>query len=210
MHTPQTHPHHRHGVTRRALLHAGLATSVTLSTWPFHTDRNFKRLFPYAPPGAPQGSVPGEARRWSIASSACCRGPRPGWGESGGEPRGSPRRAVHEGAAGAEHRRSARQRQQEAWQVPGELGPWEPQGGLGTRDGLPARKSGLWYTHWAGGMPCGDADAAQPLTPPCVMTARRWRVCRRHGGPEAAAAAERQTRSACRGEDGAYRCACCM
>jgi len=39
--------------------------------------------------------------------------------------------------AGPEHRRSARQRPQEAWHVPGELGPWEPQGGLGTRDGLP-------------------------------------------------------------------------
>ena len=36
MHTPQTCPHHGHGMTRRALLHAGLATSVTLSTWPFH------------------------------------------------------------------------------------------------------------------------------------------------------------------------------
>ena len=36
MHTPQPRPHHCHGVTRRALLHAGLATSVTLSTWPFH------------------------------------------------------------------------------------------------------------------------------------------------------------------------------
>ena len=36
MHTPQTRPPHLHGVTRRALLHAGLAASVTLSTWPFH------------------------------------------------------------------------------------------------------------------------------------------------------------------------------
>ena len=36
MHTPQIRPHHLHRVTRRALLHAGLAASVTLSTWPFH------------------------------------------------------------------------------------------------------------------------------------------------------------------------------
>jgi peptide/nickel transport system substrate-binding protein len=36
MHTPQTPSHHLHGVTRRALLHAGLAASATLATWPFH------------------------------------------------------------------------------------------------------------------------------------------------------------------------------
>jgi peptide/nickel transport system substrate-binding protein len=36
MNTPPTRPQHLHGVTRRALLHAGLAASVTLSTWPFH------------------------------------------------------------------------------------------------------------------------------------------------------------------------------
>src|SRR2546427_10202450 len=36
MHTPQIRPHHLHRVTRRALLHAGLAASVTLSTWPFY------------------------------------------------------------------------------------------------------------------------------------------------------------------------------
>jgi peptide/nickel transport system substrate-binding protein len=36
MHTPQTRPSHRHNVTRRALLHAGLATSMTLATWPFY------------------------------------------------------------------------------------------------------------------------------------------------------------------------------
>src|SRR5262245_53524413 len=35
MHIPQTRPQSLHGVTRRALLHAGLAASVTLSTWPF-------------------------------------------------------------------------------------------------------------------------------------------------------------------------------
>src|SRR5712691_2305864 len=34
MHPPQTRPQPLHGVTRRALLHAGLAASVTLSTWP--------------------------------------------------------------------------------------------------------------------------------------------------------------------------------
>src|ERR687887_312166 len=34
MHPPQTRPQPFHGVTRRALLHAGLAASVTLSTWP--------------------------------------------------------------------------------------------------------------------------------------------------------------------------------
>jgi peptide/nickel transport system substrate-binding protein len=35
MYTPQTRPYHRHGITRRTLLHSGLAASVTLSTWPF-------------------------------------------------------------------------------------------------------------------------------------------------------------------------------
>jgi hypothetical protein len=35
MHTLQIRPQHLHGVTRRALLHAGLAAGVTLSTWPF-------------------------------------------------------------------------------------------------------------------------------------------------------------------------------
>src|SRR5262245_49907698 len=35
MHPPQTRPQPLYGVTRRALLHAGLAASVTLSTWPF-------------------------------------------------------------------------------------------------------------------------------------------------------------------------------
>src|SRR5437879_10759073 len=33
MHTLQTRPRHLSGVTRRALLKAGLAASVTLSTW---------------------------------------------------------------------------------------------------------------------------------------------------------------------------------
>jgi peptide/nickel transport system substrate-binding protein len=32
--TPQTRPPHLHGVTRRAVLHAGLAAGVTLSAWP--------------------------------------------------------------------------------------------------------------------------------------------------------------------------------
>jgi hypothetical protein len=36
MNTPPTCPQHLHGVTRRALRHAGLAASVTLSTRPFH------------------------------------------------------------------------------------------------------------------------------------------------------------------------------
>ena len=34
MKTPQTRPPHIHGVTRRELLTAGLAASVTLATWP--------------------------------------------------------------------------------------------------------------------------------------------------------------------------------
>ena len=54
MHTPQTRPHHRHGMTRRALLHAGLATSVTLATWPFH------------PPPVPWAAEAGQPKRGGI------------------------------------------------------------------------------------------------------------------------------------------------
>ena len=49
MHTPQTRPRHSHRVTRRALLQAGLAAGVTLSTWPVH---------PSPAPGAAEAGPP--------------------------------------------------------------------------------------------------------------------------------------------------------
>ncbi len=54
MHTPQARPYHRHGVTRRALLQAGLATSVTLATGPFH------------PPPASWAAEAGQPKRGGI------------------------------------------------------------------------------------------------------------------------------------------------
>ena len=54
MHTPSTRPQPIPGMTRRALLHACLAASVTLSTWPW----------PHAP--ALWAVDAGPPKRWGI------------------------------------------------------------------------------------------------------------------------------------------------
>ena len=52
--TPQPRPPHLHGVSRRAVLQAGLAAGVTLSAWPLQ------------PPSMVWGAAAGQPKRGGI------------------------------------------------------------------------------------------------------------------------------------------------